>query len=235
MTRARRVCKVTPMSQPSADLIRGVPLFADLDDKTVDRLAGEFIERHFDEGAAIATEGVDGLNFFIVASGEASVTVHGDAGRHARPGRLVRRGRARRQVGALGDGDRDDADGGVRAPDLELPAVRRAAPGARLEAPRDPRRAAPRRPVPLEPAVAGDAGGRRRPTQSSSPAAAAATRRPGTRSSSASRATSPRSRPRRSASRRTTPRTSSRTSSCGPTSGSTRSARTMRSGPGSAS
>ena len=66
------------MSRPTADLIRGVPLFSDLDDKTVDGLAGEFIERHFDEGAAIATEGVDGLNFFVVASGEASVTVHGD-------------------------------------------------------------------------------------------------------------------------------------------------------------
>jgi CRP-like cAMP-binding protein len=65
------------MPQPSADLIRGVHLFSELDDKTVERLAGEFIERHFDEGAAIATEGVDGLNFFIVASGEASVTVHG--------------------------------------------------------------------------------------------------------------------------------------------------------------
>lgn len=67
------------MSQPSADLIRGVPLFSDLDDKTVTRLASEFIERHFDEGVAIATEGVDGLNFFIVASGEASVTVKGNA------------------------------------------------------------------------------------------------------------------------------------------------------------
>ena len=66
------------MSQPSADLIRGVPLFSDLDDKTVGRLAGEFVERHFDAGVAIATEGVDGLNFFIVASGEASVTVHGN-------------------------------------------------------------------------------------------------------------------------------------------------------------
>ena len=70
------------MSQPSAELIRGVPLFSDLDDKTVERLAGEFIERHFDEGAAIATEGVDGLNFFIVASGEAVVTVHGERRRH---------------------------------------------------------------------------------------------------------------------------------------------------------
>jgi CRP-like cAMP-binding protein len=66
------------MAQPSTDLIRGVPLFADLDDKTVERLAGEFIERHFDTGAAIATEGVEGLNFFVVASGEASVTVHGE-------------------------------------------------------------------------------------------------------------------------------------------------------------
>jgi len=66
------------MSQPSADLIRGVALFSDLDDKTLERLAGEFVERHFDEGVAIATEGVDGLNFFIVATGEASITVHGN-------------------------------------------------------------------------------------------------------------------------------------------------------------
>jgi len=66
------------MPQPSSELIRGVPLFSDLDDKTVTRLAGEFIERHFPDGAAIATEGVDGLNFFVVASGEATVTVHGE-------------------------------------------------------------------------------------------------------------------------------------------------------------
>lgn len=66
------------MSQPSLDLIRGVSLFSDLDDKTATRLAGEFVERHFDVGAAIATEGSDGLNFFIVASGDASVTVQGN-------------------------------------------------------------------------------------------------------------------------------------------------------------
>jgi CRP/FNR family cyclic AMP-dependent transcriptional regulator len=65
------------MPEPSVDLIRGVYLFADLDDKTAARLAGEFIERHFDEGVEVATEGVDGLNFFIVESGEASVTVRG--------------------------------------------------------------------------------------------------------------------------------------------------------------
>jgi CRP/FNR family transcriptional regulator, cyclic AMP receptor protein len=75
------------MSQPSADLIKGVPLFSDLDDKTVERLAGEFIERHFAEGTAIATEGSDGLNFFIVSTGEAEVTINGNA------------------VGTLGPGD----------------------------------------------------------------------------------------------------------------------------------
>ena len=65
------------MSQPSVEMIRAVPLFSDLDDKTAGRLASEFVERHFDEGASIATEGSDGLNFFIVASGEASVSVQG--------------------------------------------------------------------------------------------------------------------------------------------------------------
>ncbi len=75
------------MPQPSADLIRGVPLFADLDDRTVEGLSGEFIERHFPPGAAIATEGVDGLNFFIVASGDAAVSVQGEV------------------VGTLGPGD----------------------------------------------------------------------------------------------------------------------------------
>ena len=75
------------MPQPSVDLIRGVPLFSDLDDKTAERLASEFIERQFDAGSSIATEGTDGLNFFVVASGEASVTVGGNA------------------VGTLGPGD----------------------------------------------------------------------------------------------------------------------------------
>ncbi len=75
------------MSKPSVDLIRAVPLFSDLDDKTTARLANEFVERHFEEGASIATEGSDGLNFFIVASGEASVIVQG------------------KEVGKLGPGD----------------------------------------------------------------------------------------------------------------------------------
>ena len=65
------------MARPSPDLIRGIPLFADLDEASVSRLADEFIERAFEPGQAIASEGQGGLNFFVVESGEATVTVHG--------------------------------------------------------------------------------------------------------------------------------------------------------------
>jgi CRP/FNR family cyclic AMP-dependent transcriptional regulator len=66
------------MARPSPELIRGVPLFAGLDDKSVERLASEFIERRFDEGQEIASEGTGGLNFFVVDEGEAAVSVHGN-------------------------------------------------------------------------------------------------------------------------------------------------------------
>ena len=75
------------MAQPSADLIRGIPMFADLDDASVKQLASDFIEREFDAGASIATEGEGGLNFFVVESGAADVSVGG------------------KPVGSLGPGD----------------------------------------------------------------------------------------------------------------------------------
>ena len=65
------------MAQPSADLIRSIPIFADLDESSVKQLASDFIEREFDEGQAIATEGEGGLNFFVVESGSAEVSVAG--------------------------------------------------------------------------------------------------------------------------------------------------------------
>jgi CRP/FNR family cyclic AMP-dependent transcriptional regulator len=65
------------VARPSADLIRGIPIFASLDDRSVERLAGEFIERTFEPGQEIAHEGEGGLNFFVVAEGEATVSVHG--------------------------------------------------------------------------------------------------------------------------------------------------------------
>jgi CRP-like cAMP-binding protein len=65
------------MAQPSAELIRGIPIFEDLDDASVEQLASDFIEREFDAGQPIATEGEGGLNFFVVESGTADVSVGG--------------------------------------------------------------------------------------------------------------------------------------------------------------
>jgi len=65
------------MAQPSADLIRGIPIFSDLDDASIGQIASDFIEREFEPGQAIATEGEGGLNFFVVESGSADVSVGG--------------------------------------------------------------------------------------------------------------------------------------------------------------
>jgi CRP/FNR family cyclic AMP-dependent transcriptional regulator len=75
------------MAGPPVAILRQVTLFSGLDDTTLAQLSGDFTERQFAEGAEITKEGVGGLNFFVVESGEAIVTV-GD-----------------RQVGTLGPGD----------------------------------------------------------------------------------------------------------------------------------
>ena len=67
-----------PMSKPTADLLRNVRLFSDLDEKDLESLADEFNERRFSAGDKIALEGEGGLMFFVVESGEASVEVQGE-------------------------------------------------------------------------------------------------------------------------------------------------------------
>jgi len=62
---------------PSIELIRGVPLFAEADEKFLDRLAGEFIERTYAPGETITEEGEAGRTFVVIESGDATVTVHG--------------------------------------------------------------------------------------------------------------------------------------------------------------
>jgi CRP-like cAMP-binding protein len=70
------------MSQPSADLIRGVPFLAGLDDAAAGRLASEFVERRYAPGELILAQGQDGKSFFLVEEGEVSVTIDdAEAGR----------------------------------------------------------------------------------------------------------------------------------------------------------
>jgi CRP/FNR family transcriptional regulator, cyclic AMP receptor protein len=65
------------MATPTLDLIRGVPLFSGLDDRLLQRLAGEFFEKTFAAGETIATEGESGKTFVVIESGEVSVAVQG--------------------------------------------------------------------------------------------------------------------------------------------------------------
>ena len=66
------------MAEPSPELLRKVPLFADFDQNDLKRLARSFKERTFDAGSTVAGEGKTGAGFFVIESGEASVSVRGD-------------------------------------------------------------------------------------------------------------------------------------------------------------
>jgi len=75
------------MPGPSVELIRGVSLFAQADDRFLEQLAGEFMERTYAAGETIAEEGEAGRTFVVIERGEVTVTVHGQ------------------EVGRLGSGD----------------------------------------------------------------------------------------------------------------------------------
>jgi CRP/FNR family cyclic AMP-dependent transcriptional regulator len=73
------------MSAP-VELLKSVPLFAELDRKELERLARSFRDRTFSAGQEVVTEGRGGVGFFVIESGEAAVTVHGDERASLGPG-----------------------------------------------------------------------------------------------------------------------------------------------------
>jgi CRP-like cAMP-binding protein len=74
------------MAGPPVDLLRKVPLFADLDNRELQEIAGSMKQRNFSTGQQIAVEGESGVGFFIIEDGDARVTVHGDEVRRLGPG-----------------------------------------------------------------------------------------------------------------------------------------------------
>jgi CRP-like cAMP-binding protein len=57
--------------------LRSVPLFAGLDRHEVEQIARLFKERHFAKGETVVREGSGGAAFFLIVSGEATVSVGG--------------------------------------------------------------------------------------------------------------------------------------------------------------
>jgi CRP/FNR family transcriptional regulator, cyclic AMP receptor protein len=69
-----------------AELLKRVPLFADLEDGELQEIAGSMKQRTFAPGQEIAVEGERGVGFFVIEDGQARVTVHGDEVRRLGPG-----------------------------------------------------------------------------------------------------------------------------------------------------
>jgi len=60
------------------DALANVPMLSSLDRKHLERLAKDFTERTFPAGSVVVRQGDDrGIGFFVIADGEAVVTVDG--------------------------------------------------------------------------------------------------------------------------------------------------------------
>lgn len=65
------------MAGAPVDLLRRVPLFADLDRRELEQIGRLFKERRFSAGETVVKEGSGGAAFFLIDSGEATVSVRG--------------------------------------------------------------------------------------------------------------------------------------------------------------
>jgi len=65
------------MAGAPVDALRSVSLFADLDDSELAQVALLFKQRRFSAGDTVVMEGADGAAFFLIESGEATVSVRG--------------------------------------------------------------------------------------------------------------------------------------------------------------
>src|SRR2546426_9562203 len=78
------------MSGAPIDVLKRIPLFAELDDNELERVASVFKERRFSEGETIIQQGSGAAAFFVIDSGEAAVLVDGKEQRGLKPGDHLR-------------------------------------------------------------------------------------------------------------------------------------------------
>jgi CRP-like cAMP-binding protein len=70
----------------SADMLKKVPLFSELDKRELEQIASSMRERRFKAGDILTQEGSGGVGFFVVQEGEADVTVGDEARGSVGPG-----------------------------------------------------------------------------------------------------------------------------------------------------
>lgn len=71
---------------PPIQLLRHLPLFADLGRADLERIARSFKARTFAAGDTIAEQGMTGSVFFVISEGDATVSVHGRTVGRLKPG-----------------------------------------------------------------------------------------------------------------------------------------------------
>ena len=74
------------MASERAELLRRVPLFADLDGRELDEVVTSLKERSYSAGETVVSEGRPGIGFFVIADGEAVVSVRGEERARLGPG-----------------------------------------------------------------------------------------------------------------------------------------------------
>ena len=100
------------MARAPVDAIRQVPLFADLDDVELGRLADRFVERSFSEGETVVEEGATGTSVFVIVNGNASVSIAGEMKASLGPGDYFG------EMAAMDDGTRSASI--IAATDLDV-------------------------------------------------------------------------------------------------------------------
>ena len=74
------------MPRAPVEVLRRVPLLSGLADRDLEKLADRFNERTFPEGAIVIEEDSTGTSFFVIAEGDASVSVRGEVRATLGPG-----------------------------------------------------------------------------------------------------------------------------------------------------
>jgi CRP-like cAMP-binding protein len=74
------------VDQQRLDLVRRVPIFADLERKELQGIANTLKERTFRAGETITSEGESAVGFFVIQDGEATVAVGGQERGRLGPG-----------------------------------------------------------------------------------------------------------------------------------------------------
>jgi CRP-like cAMP-binding protein len=66
------------VARATVDMLRKVPLFAELERRELEEIAGSMRERRVTAGQTVLEQGAGGAGFFVIGEGEADVHVDGD-------------------------------------------------------------------------------------------------------------------------------------------------------------